>query len=574
MTSCCEPEVDKPPSPWWRKPRLLCYCKCTMPGRSGRTCAVVGCHNSSGKLQILKKSECSKHKPLLWKDCPCLTPFGLHRFPGRAEDAAVRQQWIENINRKDFVPNKNSTVCGIHFVDGKPTKEHPYPVLHLGYERHEERELPVQSEEPMLPSQLNEIKQEDTAATQVEAPVVWSLLTVKEEERELPVQSENPMLPSQLNEIKQEDTAAPQVKAPVVWSPLIVKAAVSKLSGVQDTANVSPPVITVIKQEEGSDLLPMKTVAWSPLAVQPAVNKLPAVQHGKAKQPKTLLWIKRNAGKAFRVTISPNQSSMAPPVTQQVTSQATAQAAAPVVEEKEIKVVQTGSHQRSRILKGPWNKVGMNLMRGRFKRLPKNIMNVPGLKDIMVDEVLKVLDKECETLASLTFNSVLREKDPMILKDFRWEKVIEEWKTAAPTFLKFLQHASKVSEDPSADQTHTPKGKSLPMAMGGALLLRARSSSMCAPMYINSMILQQGGTKKKCFDQLNRVGVCVPHRKMQRTFGNAYTTQGSELARWGEEIEETEEMDITSHNSDDGEEGGSIYEEGDSDVPEITYIVS
>ncbi|XP_041661853.1 zinc finger protein 658B-like [Cheilinus undulatus] len=107
-----------------------------MPGRSGRTCAVVGCHNSSGKLQVWKKSECLEHKPLLREDCPCLTPYGLHRFPGRAEDAAVRQQWIKNINRKDFVPSKNSTVCGIHFVDGKPTKEHPYPVLHLGYEHH------------------------------------------------------------------------------------------------------------------------------------------------------------------------------------------------------------------------------------------------------------------------------------------------------------------------------------------------------------------------------------------------------------------------------------------------------
>ncbi|KAG1925587.1 hypothetical protein F2P79_025431, partial [Pimephales promelas] len=27
-------------------------------------------------------------------------------------------------------------VCGIHFPDGRPTKEHPYPVLHMGYETH------------------------------------------------------------------------------------------------------------------------------------------------------------------------------------------------------------------------------------------------------------------------------------------------------------------------------------------------------------------------------------------------------------------------------------------------------
>lgn len=222
-------------------------------------------------------------------------------------------------------------------------------------------------------------------------------------------------------------------------------------------------------------------------------------------------------------------------------------------------VVQTGRHRRSKILKGPWHKVGDNLLRGRFKRVPNAIMKVPGFKDIMVEEVLKVLDKECETLTSLTFNSVLRENDP---KDFRWEKVMKEWKTAAPTFLKFLQHASKVFENSTADQTYTPRGKSLPMAMGGALLLRARSSSMCAPMFMNSMILQKGGTTKSCLDQLNRVGVCMSHRRTQLELKDVFG-----------ETEETEEMDTTPYNSDE-EKRGSAYEDGDSDVPEITYIVS
>ncbi|XP_061564966.1 uncharacterized protein LOC133419652 isoform X2 [Cololabis saira] len=104
-----------------------------MSRNSGRTCAVLGCSNSSGKLQIWKKNLCKTHSPLLNEDCACARPYGLHRFPGRAEDQGVRQRWIKNIHRKDFVPNKNSTVCGIHFPDGRPTKEHPYPSLHMGY---------------------------------------------------------------------------------------------------------------------------------------------------------------------------------------------------------------------------------------------------------------------------------------------------------------------------------------------------------------------------------------------------------------------------------------------------------
>ncbi|XP_041849919.1 uncharacterized protein LOC121645496 [Melanotaenia boesemani] len=107
-----------------------------MSRRSGRTCAVIGCSNSSGKLQKWNKTECKEHRPLLYENCPCLRPFSLHRFPGRAEHKDVLQKWVENINRKDFIPNINSTVCGVHFPEGKPTKENPYPVLHMGYDHY------------------------------------------------------------------------------------------------------------------------------------------------------------------------------------------------------------------------------------------------------------------------------------------------------------------------------------------------------------------------------------------------------------------------------------------------------
>ncbi|XP_048103459.1 uncharacterized protein LOC125297258 isoform X1 [Alosa alosa] len=103
---------------------------------SGRVCCVLGCSNSSRKIQVWNKTTCEIHPPFLHRDCPCVRPYTLHRFPGRAEEKAVRQKWIININRKDFVPTKNSTVCGIHFPDGRPTKEHPFPVLHMGYEYH------------------------------------------------------------------------------------------------------------------------------------------------------------------------------------------------------------------------------------------------------------------------------------------------------------------------------------------------------------------------------------------------------------------------------------------------------
>ncbi len=68
-----------------------------MPRSSGRTCAVLGCANSSNKLQLWKRTESEIHKPSLHEECPCLRPYSLHRFPGHAEDQDVRQKWIKKI---------------------------------------------------------------------------------------------------------------------------------------------------------------------------------------------------------------------------------------------------------------------------------------------------------------------------------------------------------------------------------------------------------------------------------------------------------------------------------------------
>ena len=59
-------------------------------------------------------------------------------FPGRVRQAELRERWKRSINRADlrdpsklFEPQKDHIVCSRHFVDGKPTSEHPVPELFL-----------------------------------------------------------------------------------------------------------------------------------------------------------------------------------------------------------------------------------------------------------------------------------------------------------------------------------------------------------------------------------------------------------------------------------------------------------
>ena len=52
----------------------------------------------------------------------------MHKLPVNNER---KRAWIAQVSkgRKGFQPLKNFFVCSNHFVDGKPSKEHPDPTL-------------------------------------------------------------------------------------------------------------------------------------------------------------------------------------------------------------------------------------------------------------------------------------------------------------------------------------------------------------------------------------------------------------------------------------------------------------
>ena len=105
---------------------------------STRYCCVVGCTNGGYGLKKWKTGFCSIHQ---WNfgsgRCICEPPFSLIPFPTEAKDKHARSIWIKNVNRSslnnNWQPNKDSRVCSVHFKDGQPTKENPYPTLFMGH---------------------------------------------------------------------------------------------------------------------------------------------------------------------------------------------------------------------------------------------------------------------------------------------------------------------------------------------------------------------------------------------------------------------------------------------------------
>ncbi|KAK6291745.1 hypothetical protein J4Q44_G00375300 [Coregonus suidteri] len=203
--------------------------------------------------------------------------------------------------------------------------------------------------------------------------------------------------------------------------------------------------------------------------------------------PTPLMWSPETVkGEVGRLTLSNPESQ-----TQPSTNLAATRSTCPATRrygintfKKETKVVvRTAKSMKSRILKGPFEKIGTNLAQGRYRALPRCVMSVPGLRDVTVDEVLSVVEKECRNLTSLRFNSILQRIDPDDVKSFKWEKVLAEWRENAPTFLKFLECVSTFSEvNTSQMATQRGKGQMCAVAMAGVTLLRARSNKMSAPM--------------------------------------------------------------------------------------------
>ena len=101
-------------------------------------CAVIGCSNSTYRLNKWKKSVCEQHAPATKNDCVCAVPFKLFCFPSTLRNSRDRSKWVKLLRReipgKKWEPCDSDRVCSMHFVNNEPTAEHPDPTENLGYE--------------------------------------------------------------------------------------------------------------------------------------------------------------------------------------------------------------------------------------------------------------------------------------------------------------------------------------------------------------------------------------------------------------------------------------------------------
>ena len=102
----------------------------SIPKKAKRNCAVINCNTGEhrGLLKSWYSKQCLLHKVFNGtKPCDCQPPIKLFPFPSKQKHPEDNMRWQRLVSRKGWVPNMDSRVCSRHFIDKKPSKEHPYP---------------------------------------------------------------------------------------------------------------------------------------------------------------------------------------------------------------------------------------------------------------------------------------------------------------------------------------------------------------------------------------------------------------------------------------------------------------
>ncbi|XP_065652925.1 uncharacterized protein LOC136080238 [Hydra vulgaris] len=102
-------------------------------------CAVIGCTNSSYKLEKLKDKTCFQHEGKILSECGCEAPFRMYCFPSFKRNSIKKEQWISQLRREGnkkesaWKPGTADRVCSDHFVDKIPTVMNPNPTINMEF---------------------------------------------------------------------------------------------------------------------------------------------------------------------------------------------------------------------------------------------------------------------------------------------------------------------------------------------------------------------------------------------------------------------------------------------------------
>lgn len=154
--------------------------------------------------------------------------------------------------------------------------------------------------------------------------------------------------------------------------------------------------------------------------------------------------------------------------------------------------------KRSRIyhLSRSLKPLGKSLGRNTRSSVCKQLMKVKGMREQVLNIVVKIIRSEINQMCSFEVSSVLRKLSAEVLQRFDWSKLMNEFEQHAPVFIKILggcvckkASSKKVSRQPRYNE------KAI-ISICAAIILRYRNQRMNLVQRIVSVLMYCGHAQK------------------------------------------------------------------------------
>ena len=150
---------------------------------------------------------------------------------------------------------------------------------------------------------------------------------------------------------------------------------------------------------------------------------------------------------------------------------------------KTVLTVQYPSKTLNKTLSGSYQAIGKALAHGIPSQIANAVMKNPTIKNHIIENTLKTLSKEVESLCSRNNPSLLRKSSKEDLAKFDFQLLCNEWRQRAPLFFSFLM-TSAVNKRTKEYSWFSS------VAIAGSVLLKQRSEKMDATASVLGILLK------------------------------------------------------------------------------------
>lgn len=159
------------------------------------------------------------------------------------------------------------------------------------------------------------------------------------------------------------------------------------------------------------------------------------------------------------------------------------------------------------VLQDSFNRIGRALAGGSNEALIRSLFNHDGLRDMIINKVISIIQEECLVLCRRSEPSLFRKSSPTDYLDFKWSKYIEEMESKSPIILRLFQAIVSYNDKRNSVKHGAVHFPGICMAM--SVLLKERNREMVGLQTLLSLVLFTSRVQKQVFQLFILLAQCI-----------------------------------------------------------------